>query len=496
MNLKIVSLIAFVLFAAACKKQEFTPPSVPDAVDTTAYLQFTVENIAVGESGMYAIISLVDPYGDTTVNNRKIAITRKNQQYITEQLALKRSNYSLIKFIVVKAADTALYAVPLKQSSKAALVTHPLPATVEVKVKGLNSGSIGVISVNSADMPNQYGYTTSDFGFVPYINLNTYLQLKVGDMIYDSLPGILKLEAIDAQGVKWNREQALKAGANAVSIPANYQVYSLRINKWNTAILKQYSQNELQNGMDVILYGEKQMKRIAEELVYIENGYDLIPENRSVFFYNANGTLREIRFYQRSLTVNGLPLNYVYQFHYSQPLAWDTMFRYDAQQALTGYTAIERNGKQIIFMYNKSYDQQTGVAVTYSVLPPYELIHTDFVFHNSNTMKYNMKFYNGNKIEDKAQSSTGGAESSTYGYDHEINPYHQLGYDDLFFTNASKNNITSVLKGYSGNIPSVVPYKYEYLYDNDGYPEELYISYKGYTSQQHLYRLKKIFRYQ
>lgn len=496
MYFKLVWVIILVLLAAACKKQDLTTPPVPVAVDTTAYLQLTAQNIAESESGMYAIISLVDPSGDTAVNNRKIAITRKNQQYLTEQVPLKRGNYSLVKFIVVKASDTALYAVPQKQSSKSSLVTNPLPVTMEVKDKGLNAGSIHVVPVSSADMPTQYGYTISDFGFVPYFHLSTYLQMKVGEVIYDSLPGILKVEAVDAQGVKWIREQSLKAGATIIHVPANYQSYNLHISKWNTIINKHFTQHDLQNGMQVKLYGEKVFKKILQEQVFVENGYDMIPENRSVFFYNTNGTLKEIRFYQRSLTISGLPLNYVYQFQYSQSHAWDTMFRYDAQQALTGYTSMDRSGSKITAMYQKSYDQQTGVAVSYSAVPSYDLIQGDYVFHNGNTLRYSMKFHNGNKVQDQAQSSTGGAESSTYGYDHEINPYHQLGYDDLFFTNASKNNITSVHKGYSGNIPSVVPYKYEYLYDADGYPKELFISYKGYTSQQHLYRIKKVFMYQ
>lgn len=487
---------AVLLLAASCKKQDFAPPAVPGSVDTTAYLQFTIQNMAATETGTHAIISLVNSNGDTTVNNRKIPVTKKNQQFITEPIALQRSSYSLVKFIVVKLSDTALYVVPKKESSKAALVTAPLPAVVAVAAKGVNAGTVGVLPVNSTDMPAQFGYTVNEFGFVPYINITAHLQIKTGSVLYDSLPGTIKMEAVDANGTKWIREQVMKAGLYTLSVPANYHSYTFSVNKWNTTIQKHYTQNTMQSGMHMKLYAEKESKKLKEEMVYVENGYDLIPENRSEFFYNANGTLKEIKFYQRSTVVAGLPLSYWYRFHYSQPQAWDTMFRYDAQQQLTGYTAMERSGDRIASMYQKSYDQQTGVAVSYSLLQPFEVITADYLFHNSNSMRYRMKFYNGNKTEDQAQSSTGGAESSTYSYDHEINPYHQLGYDDLYFTNASKNNITAVLKGYSGNIPSVVPYKYEYLYDGDGYPKELYISYKGYTSQQHLYRLKKVFRYQ
>lgn len=489
-------LTAILLLAASCKKQDFTPPSVPASIDTTAYLQFTVQNMAAGESGAYAIISLVNSNGDTTIKNRKIQVTKKNQQFVTEPVALQRSNYSLVKFIIVKLADTAFYAVPIKESSKASLVTQPLPAVIAVAVKGMNAGTVGVVPVSNTDMPMQYGYTVSDFGFVPYMNVTAQLQIKVGEVLYDSLPGIVTIEAVDAQGNKWIREQAMKPGIYQLTVPANYHSYTFSVQKWNASVQKQFTQNTLQNGMHFRLYAEKDIKKLKEELVYVENGYDMIPESRSEFYYNASGSLKEIKFYQRSTVVQGLPLNYRYQFHYTASQGWDSMFRYDAQQQLTGYTAMDRSGGKIISMYNKSYDQQTGVAVSYGALPPYDIITAEYLFHNSNSMRYSMKFLNGNKVEDQAQSSTGGAESSIYSYDSEINPYHQMGYDDLYFTNASKNNITSVLKSYTGSMPSVVPYKYEYLYDADGYPKELYISYKGYNSQQHLYRIKKVFLYQ
>jgi hypothetical protein len=147
-------------------------------------------------------------------------------------------------------------------------------------------------------------------------------------------------------------------------------------------------------------------------------------------------------------------------------------------------------------MYNKSYDQETGAAVEYNQLEVYQNIKADYLFSNGNSMTYTIKYLDGNKISDQAISSTGGGESGIYEYDENINPRHQLGYADLYFTNSSKNNLKNEQKSYGGAIPQVVPYKFEYTYNADGYPSEVFISYKGFTSQQHLYRTKKVFRYQ
>lgn len=127
---------AVLLLAASCKKQDFAPPAVPGSVDTTAYLQFAIQNMAATETGTHAIISLVNSNGDTTVNNRKIPVTKKNQQFITEPIALQRSSYSLVKFIVVKLSDTALYAVPKKKAVKLLLLLHHCLQLLQLQQRG------------------------------------------------------------------------------------------------------------------------------------------------------------------------------------------------------------------------------------------------------------------------------------------------------------------------------------------------------------------------
>jgi hypothetical protein len=310
------------------------------------------------------------------------------------------------------------------------------------------------------------------------------------------LPGLLKLEAVKANGERWLREIDLSQGITALQIPQEYNLYSFTINKWNTTIRKEYSRADLFNNMLLSFSGTRAAKRLIEESVFIDNAYAVTAESRSEYVYNQNNKLQTIRYYQKSLQVSGLPLTFVYQFHYTQPDAWDTVYRYDAAQVLTGYTAMERNNGTIRSIFTKSYDQHTGAAVSYNTVAGGKEIVVDYLFSNNNSMQYKMKLIQGNRVEERAQSSTGGAETGTYAYDVYINPYHQLGYDDLYFSNVSKNNLLSVSKSYAGAIPSTIPYRYEYVYDADGYPAEAYISYKGYSSQQHLFRIKKVYRYQ
>jgi hypothetical protein len=106
-----------------------------------------------------------------------------------------------------------------------------------------------------------------------------------------------------------------------------------------------------------------------------------------------------------------------------------------------------------------------------------------------------MKIKGGNKVEDRASSSTGGGEGGTYKYDFNINPFVHMNMPNMFLSNLSKNNLVDQQKNFHGSIPSTVVYKYEYSYDNDGYPKEVVKYYKGYLTGEHLYKIKTVYTY-
>lgn len=498
MYLKFISFITviYLTLATGCRKTVDTIIPSPEPIDSASYLQLSFAGMPSSQGGMYAILSITNENGDSVITNRKVAITQSNQQYISEKIRLDKKSYKLIKLIVVKSTDTALFAIPQAQSAKAVLANATLPLPVSITAKGTNPVAVSVLPVIQSESPTLFGYTVTDFGFEAFLTLRAKLQITVGTVVYDSLPGILKVDAVNANGDRWLREIDLKQGLTSLQVPQEYTSFIFTVNKWNIAIRKEYSRAELTDNLLLAFKGIRSAKRLIEESVFIDNAYAVTAQSRSEYIYNQHNKLQTIRYYQKSLQVSGLPLTFVYQFHYSQPDAWDTVYRYDAVQALTGYTALTRTNGEIRSIYNKSFDQYTGAAVNYGTINNGKEIRVDYLFSNNNSMQYTMKIVNGNRVEDRAQSSTGGAEAGTYAYDVFINPYHQLGYDDLYFSNISKNNLLATSKNYSGAIPSNIPYRYEYVYDADGYPVEAYISFKGYTSQQHLFRLKKVFRYQ
>lgn len=485
-----------ILGSAACNKEvKSLPEPTPGSIDTSSYLQLSVSGIQITGNQLYALVSLQNPAGQPVVTNRKITLDYIQGEYKTDKINLGKGEFRLSKFIVVKANDTAVYAAPRANTPRASEVANPLSMAVSVTQKGINSAAVQVVKIAVADAPAAFGYSAGDFGYQSYLTLGVKLRINVGQVAYDSLPGKVTVDATNSEGNHWTREIDLQKGLTLVTVPEEYSQFRFEAAKWNVIALKNYTRQELQTGMTISLEAHREPKKLVKELIYIENSAGLIPDSRTEYFYNVMGKLSEINNYQRSLQVSGLHLTNIYKFRYNGMLL-DSINRFGPDHSSTGYTNFSYTGERISNIRNRSYDQETGAAMEYIVSGNSETITADYLFSNGNTMNYKIFVRDGNKISDQAQTSTGGAEGGTYEYDNSVNPKHQLGWSDLYFSNYSKNNLTREQKGYGGAFPSAIPYKFEYTYDADGYPSEVYVSYKGFTSQQHLYRIKKVYTYQ
>ncbi len=494
-TLALFALLAMLIFLACEKADKIAPQQPGNPTDTTAYLQLSVSGLQLSGSRHYALVSIDSKAGQPVVTNKKITLDEIQGVYKTDKIELEKGEYNITKFIVVNASDTALYAAPKANTPKAAAVAKPLSITVAITSKGINSANVEALKLAETDMPASYGYTADDFGYHAYISLNVTLKINVGQVAYDSLPGKLKISATADNGSQWIRELDMQRGITSIKVPEQYSTYQFEVGKWNTVARKTLNRAGVTSHMVIDLEASRQPKRLVEEKVFIENSAATVPDSRTEFYYSGTNKLAEIRNYQKQVQQSGLVLTNVYKFRYEGNLL-DSINRFNRLNNSTGYTAFFYNNGKIESISNLSYDQHTGVAFEYNAAGENETISGDYIFHNGNTMFYRFFTRNGNRISEQALTSTGGSESGVYEYDDNINPKHQLGWDDIFFTNYSKNNKLKEQKNYGGSFPTAVPYKFEYVYDNDGYPAEEYVSYKGYTSQQHLYRIKKVYIYQ
>lgn len=494
-NLSLIVLGILVAMSSCKKTKDIVDPQIPLEPDTASFLQLTAPGIPASATAYFAVFSMESKTGEPIFSNKKVALNYVQGLFKTDKLPVNKGEFRLTKFIVVKSSDTAIYAAPLAGSAKAGQVTKPLTHNLVVNQAGVFVHAAELLKINDNDVPANYGYNADDFGFNPFLTLKLKLKITVGDVIYDSLPSLLFIEATKGDNSKWNREIDLSKGVSAFSIPDDFDQYKFKISKWNLTFEKNLNRGELSNNQQLDFEAARLTKKLVKETTYLELSTGLREDSRTEYFYAAAGKLSDINYFQRLPQYAELQPIHKYKFVYSGNIL-DTIKRFSPDQVLNGFTAFSYTGGKISSIHNKSFDQQTFAAVAYTGTAANPKIEIDYLFSNGNSMNYKMNFSGGNKTSDIAQTSTGGSQSGTYEYDSNINPYHQMGYPDLYLSNSSKNNRLIEQGNYAGAYPSTIPYKYEYSYDADGYPTALYISYKGYTSGQHLYRTKKVFQYQ
>lgn len=330
---------------------------------------------------------------------------------------------------------------------------------------------------------------------VDSIAFNVKVAIKVGELMYDSIPGNLEIRTWDSNMVIHQSSLKLSPGTNKISIPKSHQKVQLNLEQWGISDEKIFSSNEIAQSTVIVMGGSRQAKLLKKEesFRFIQGTY--YPSARSVYHYNSQDKVVRVDNYNKLPEFMELQLVHYNQYAYAGNNAVSIkMFNPQHQQVATTEFTYDGQGR-VVNMSQDSYGNKTFGSVEYSYADGYGDVTLDYLYDNGHALEYKMKFAGGNKISDAAVSSTGGGEGGTYSYDHYINPFIHMNLPSLYFANMSKNNMIGQQKGFGGNIPSAVPYKFEYRYDSDGYPIELEKSFKSHVTGEHLYKIKTVYTY-
>lgn len=319
--------------------------------------------------------------------------------------------------------------------------------------------------------------------------------VTIGSITYDSLPAQWRITSWDTNNVPHQKDTLLAAGVNVVSVPKAHNRFQFSVSKWGITDAVMLQKSQLQEDVVYTLGGSKEAKKLRREesFLLVMGAYQ--PSSKINYTYNTNG-LSVVEFYQKKPQSSELQFTHKHLYNY----AGNNVSRIDVLDAAnkaTGFTDFTYNaqGTKVTNMHQKSYDVETFAAVEHSYTTGAAEITFDYLYNNGHSMEYKMKIKGGNKVEDRAVSSTGGGEGGTYKYDFNINPFAHMNMPNIFLSNLSKNNLIEQQKNYSGVIPSGVVYKYEYTYDNEGYPVELVKHYKNQQTGEHLYQIKTVYTY-
>jgi len=343
---------------------------------------------------------------------------------------------------------------------------------------------------NNPTVPNPTNPSDSLFS----VNINA--KMEVGAIAYDSTSANIIVTSWDKNNVAYEREVAIGAGKSKVYLTKAHQKFRFKFLKWDISNELTFTKEELKEG-DVINFGGKaNKKQLTSEESSMEAGGVTKPYSKTNYSYYATGLVKQIDYYQADATTFVLRFTFKTVYSYDDNGLLTKVEYFDASNKSFGTSILtyNTNGK-VATIKEKKYDQTVMANFKYNLSNGVENITAEYAFDNGANMSYAIKYKNGNIVEDIANGSTGGSESGKYEYDSNINPYAQMNLYSLFLTNLSKNNNIKEDKAFSGSIPSNIPYKFEYKYDANGYPTEFEKSFKTYTSNNHLFKIKTVYNY-
>ena len=506
--------LSIMMLVLACRKDPVVPPKPnPGPTDTATIRSFRfVFDSLPGQSGgaqnLAVFVTITNDRNQTVLDNKKYAL-QYDGKYLTPVIELVKGNYK-INAMLIRQDDTLVrFAAPIRGSVKATLVNNPLSVSFKLDEKIEKAIKVDILPVAKRDRAEQYGYPAGSFGTIPPdpdptpqdIFIFIHPIIKVGDIVYDSIPVTLNIRSFDINNIETFKYFALHAGIQQIMLPANGVRYQLTVDKWGAHGEITLLRNQVQANAVYPIEGSINAKKL--QYVYtskIINGVSR-PETKAAYEYFPDGSVKQILNYAKHADLTTY-LASKEEFEYqnnrvSKVKVTDeansqisvTDFRYNSLGKVSWMEEVKGTIKttaNVSYMDNDggtdiSKDHQVNIAYTYS----------DHYY----TMNLNKVVHGGVVISDVAATSHGNLETGLYGHDFGINPYIMLGVPDLNFSNYSKHNVLEQWKTYVNAFPIVYPYSFSYTYNANGYPTELRTKYKTYLTQEEAYTIRTVYTY-
>ena len=500
-NLNLIYILSLIIGLSSCVKEE-SSMQLPAPLEMNTFrimLDTLPDGSSYDTSDLFAFVTIKNDKNEEVLSNKKLGISF-NGKYVTEKIKLDAGNYKISSFIISNGGSFTQFAAPKANSPKASEVQTPLNISFKLENADIFDLPVEVAKVLNEDKAENFGYQATDFK-VQTIEENKFTKIKlqavirVGDIIYDNIPALFKLSSWDSKGIVSEKDTLLTGGVNEVFLPKSGVKYQFKLSKWGVSDEMTLNKDQISETAVYTLGGAKSPKklRLEEQFTFTQAGY--MPSGKTIYSYDPYGNLKKIEYYDKLPQFSDLRLAWSKVYVYSNDKLSKINYTND-QGTQVGYLELTYNteGTKIIKMKEVNYDQVTNAQVGYQFLSGYARINFKYTFSNGNTMDYFQKIIGGNRIEDSA-TSPGGGESGIYQYDFNINPFAHMNMPNIYLSNLTKNNLVNQKKTYSGSIPSAEPYKFEYSYDNEGYPKELIKSFKNYLNGDHLFKIKTVYSY-
>ena len=505
-------LLGMLVFTIGCRKDDIFKPTPGPGHGGNGQVsnsfRVSIDSLP-GETavlnGLSAIVSITNENNQPVWTDKKISL-QFNGKYISDSFTLDNGRYKITKLLLEKDNITK-FAAPIVNSMKASSVQYPLPFSFELPKTTLSIHTMQVLRIASGDQAEHFGYPAGSFTTPggnpppvdpsPFVKIKVKASIKIGDIVYDSIPTVFTWITWDASGrMLATSTVGLRAGTNEVSLPNNAYKYNLQVAKWGITDEIELLKSDIHEGTVYILGGSKAAKKLKSELVYkwVNGAYQSLSKNE--YQYDSYGRLTQILYYLRKAD-NTPYVSITDKFYYNAAGKAEKIKRYDENNALMGENNFVYDGQGRVnsVSQNESGVYTSGqVQYSASTLGSYDITIRYTSTTATNTV-YTMNFSGGNKIQDAASTTSNSNESGKYVYDFNINPYAHMNWPDLYLSNLSRNNLKRQERHFAGAYPTAIPYGFEYTYDEDGYPKELVKTYFSYYGGVYMYTTKTVYNY-
>jgi hypothetical protein len=509
------TLIILLLYLSilSCKKDRIEPDiSIPDKVDTTIQRNFKlvfdnmIDNLSRSEK-LIAQVIIENPQEPEKPIYLNVPVLIDNPCR-TPIINLPKGNYQIQRLIIHDKSGTTRFAVPVAGSPRASHVGKPLSVNMVLEQNTDHEVRLEVLPVGSTDQPQHFGYPAGSFGGNPTdpqgpMDKRVFVraQVKLGEILYDSIPAQLILKSWNAKGERDYRIHYLGAGAQAIYLPAKAVRFELSIAKWGSYAQLALTQAEVQENALYVIGGQaagRILKSVTELRI---TGATSTPLTKTDFEYNAQGKVRQRLVWGKRADLT----NYVTQkdlFDYTGGNI-TSIRSYDENNNLVKTSTARYSGDRLIYLEEVQGTGKTVITANYLPLedrsghPEEYRIDAKYQYGNGKlTDYYSKSMLRGAVFHDIYSTEIAGGEEGSYDYDFSINPYVHLRIPDQLFSQYIKHNITFSRKIYTGGRPLIEPYDYKYTFDSDGYPSQLLTKYRNTATKADYYAIRKVFTYQ
>lgn len=492
-----------ILFLTACQKDdEVIIPSKPGPTDPVAVKDSGIFQLELGlqelhaEDSLDAYITVVNDKRQPVMQNKPIKIGKigpQAYQWRSQEIILDKGTYSMTQ-LVVKKENKALYATPLSTSRLAQNIEIGLPqqqaltnvATVFRPQLLITDETVG---------PEDFGYSKGAFQRNGIL-VNVQAAITIGGVVYDAPVLKFNLVSTFSNGETVTRTIERSSLEEEIRFSEKAIKFEVSGNIWNTPVKKVVTREEVEGENLIILEGQKNRKWLQQEETFLEVMGNWQKQSLTLYQQRTDGQLKEVNYYQKK--PQSQDLQYIFTdkgvYQGSTLIGVD---RIDPSEKRVGETRYELDGNgQVTHIIQNMYDMLTTSVIENGTSTEGSVTDVYMVLHNGHTVHYAATFSGGNKVSYTAATSTGGQEGGRFQYDQMINPrFTNKLFPDMHLSHVSKNNVVGRNVGYTGAIPSSIPYKYEYEYNEDGYPVVLYTYYKSYQDNSVMYRMKTVYTY-